>query len=86
MFVLTEQVIDSAIDTISGYIVSVVAAQAEKSIEEITEAFLASETYTLLSDAETGYYWDSMGELIDKFKEEIMLSRTHTGISSSYKS
>ena len=71
MFVLTEQVISSAIDTISGYIVSVVAAQTGKSIEEITEAFLVSDTYTLLSDAETGYYWDSIDELIDKFKTEI---------------
>ena len=74
MFVLTEQAINSAIDTISGYIVSVVAAEAGQSIEEITEAFLASETYALLSDAETGYYWDSISELIDKFKTEIQLT------------
>ena len=72
MFVLTEQVINSAIDTISGYIVSIVTAETGKSIEEITEAFLASETYVLLSDAETGYYWDSISELIDKFKTEIV--------------
>ena len=71
MFVLTEQVIDSAIDTISGYIVSVVSAETGKSIEEITEAFLASDAYMLLSDAETGYYWDTISELIDKFKMEI---------------
>ena len=71
MFVLTEQAINSAIDTISGYIVSEVSAETGKSIEEITEAFLASETYALLSDAETGYYWDSISELIDKFKTEI---------------
>ena len=72
MFILTEQVINSAIDTISGYIVSIVTAETGKSIEEITEAFLASETYVLLSDAETGYYWDSISELIDKFKTEIV--------------
>ena len=71
MFVLTEQVINSAIDTISGYIVSTVTKETGKSMEEITEAFLASDTYSLLSDAETGYYWDSMSELIDKFKKEI---------------
>jgi len=70
-FVLTEQAIDAAIDIISGYIVSVVALQTGKSIEAITEAFLTSDTYTLLSDAETGYYWDSIGELIDKFTTEI---------------
>ena len=74
MFVLTEEVINCAIDTISGYIVSEVSAQTGKSIEEITEAFLASDTYTLLSDAETGYYWDSISELMDKFKTEINLS------------
>ena len=72
MFVLTEQVINSAIDTISGYIVSTVTKETGKSIEEITEAFLASDTYALLSDVETGYYWDSMSELIEKFKTEII--------------
>ena len=71
MFILTEQAINSAIDTISGYIVSVVTAETGKPIEEITEAFLASDTYAFLSDAETGYYWDSIIELIDKFKIEI---------------
>ena len=78
MFILTDQVIDSAINTISGYIVSEVAAETGKSIEEITVAFLASDTYTLLSDAETGYYWDSISELIDKFKEEINWPATIT--------
>ena len=71
MFVLTEQVINSAIDTISGYIVSVVAGETGKSIEDVAEAFLASDAYTILSDAETGCYWDSISELIDKFKSEI---------------
>jgi len=70
MFLLTEQVIDSAIDTISGYIVSVVSAQTGKPIEEVMDAFLASDTYELLSNAETGYYWDSIVELIDNFKNE----------------
>ncbi|MCL2129898.1 MAG: hypothetical protein FWH35_06045 [Treponema sp.] len=67
---MTEQVIDSAIDTISGYIVSVVSAQTGKPIEEVMDAFLASDTYELLSNAETGYYWDSIVELIDNFKNE----------------
>jgi hypothetical protein len=70
MFVLTEDSIDVAIDTISGYIVSKVAAEINKSIEEVTEAFLTSNTYSLLSDAETGYYWDNIFDLIDIFKEE----------------
>jgi hypothetical protein len=70
--VLTEEAISAAIDIISGYIVSTVADETGKPIKEITEAFLASNTYTLLSDAETGYYWDSMGELIELFKTELI--------------
>jgi len=73
MFILTEQAINAAIDIICGYIVSEVSAETGKSIEEITVAFLASDTYLLLSDRETGYYWDSMSELIDMFKSEIKL-------------
>ena len=71
MFILTDDAIDVAIDNISGYIVSVIAKETGKSIDEITEAFLASDTYLLLSDKETGYYWDSISELVDKFKGEI---------------
>ena len=70
MFILTEQVISAAIDTISGYIVSITAEESGKSIEEVAEAFLASNTYALLCDIETGYYWDSIGELIDMFRIE----------------
>ena len=73
MFVLTEQVINTAIDTISGYIVSVTAEETGKPIEDITETFLSSNTYALLNDAETGYYWDSIIELIDMFKTETDL-------------
>ena len=62
--------IESEIDTISGYIVTVVASRTGKPIEELTEAFLASAAYSYLSDKETGYYWDSMEELIDKFLAE----------------
>ena len=72
MFVLTEQVINTAIDTISGYIVSIISEETGKPIEEITEVFLTSNTYALLSDAETGYYWDSISELINMFKAEIL--------------
>jgi len=71
MFVLTDDAIDVAIDNISGYIVSVVAKDTGKSIDEITEAFLASDTYSLLNDKETGYYWDSISELVEKFRTEI---------------
>ena len=71
MFVLTEQVINIAIDNISGYIVSTIAEETGKPIEEVTEAFFYSDTYALLSDIETGYYWDSISELIDMFRNEV---------------
>ena len=70
MFTLTDETIDAAIDNISGYIVSVVASQIGRPIEEVSEAFLASDAYALLGDKETGYYWDSISELIDKFIAE----------------
>ena len=75
MFILNEQAISAAIDAISGYIVSKIAEETGKPLMELTEAFLNSNTYALLSDPETGYYWDSINELIDLFKtESIVLS------------
>ena len=71
MFILTDEAIESGINIISGYIVTAVASMTGKPIEDVTEAFLLSATYSLLSDKETGYYWDSMDELIDKFMAEI---------------
>ena len=71
MFYLTEEAIDSGIDSISGYIVSLVASETGRSIKSVSEEFLTSEAYALLSDKDTGYYWDSISELIDKFKEEL---------------
>jgi len=71
MFVLNDETIEAAIDNISGYIVEVVASETGKPIEEISEAFLSSDTYELLSDKETGYYWDSMSELVEMFKTEL---------------
>ena len=72
MFVLNDETIEAAIDNISGYIVEVVASETDKPIEEVSEAFLSSETYKLLSDKETGYYWDSMSELVDMFRAELL--------------
>jgi len=71
MFVLTDDAIDAAIDSISGYIVFTISTLTERPLEEVAEAFLASDTYALLSDKDTGYYWDSISELIDKFYDEI---------------
>ena len=71
MFFLTDEVIEAAIDSISRYIVSTVALMSDKSIEEVAEKYLASDTYALLSDKETGYYWDNINELIELFCREI---------------
>jgi len=71
MFVFNDDTIDIAIVNISGYIVSVVATETGKPIEEVSEDFLSSKAYSLLSDKETGYYWDSMDELVEMFKAEI---------------
>jgi|GEM_PF-4507621 len=71
MFILTESAIDSAIDSISGYIVFTVQSATDKPLEEVSEAFMASRAYQLLSDKETGYYWDSISELMDMFTAEL---------------
>ena len=71
MFYLTDEAIDSGIDSISGYIVAQVAAETGRPIDGVLELFLLSEAYALLSDKETGYYWDSMNELIEMFKQEL---------------
>ena len=70
MFVLTDETIDMAIDNISGYIVSVVASKTGKPIEEVSEMFFMSDICALLGDKKTGYYWDSISEIIDKFIAE----------------
>jgi pantothenate kinase type III len=67
---LTDELIQGAIDSITGYIVSVVAEQQNKSIEEVMEKFIASKTYALLANKDTGLYWDSIAETIDLFLAE----------------
>ena len=71
MFILTDEAIESAIDTISGYIVTVVASRTGKPIENVAEEFLSSASYSLLNDKKTGYYWDNMDELAGRFMSEI---------------
>jgi len=71
MFILTDEVIESGIDSISGYIVARVASETGRPLKEISEAFLSSETFALLSDRKTGFYWDSLSELIERFSLEI---------------
>ena len=70
MFTLTDETIDAAIDNISGYIVSVVVSQTGRPIEEVSEVFFMSDAYALLCDKKTGYYWDNISEIINKFTAE----------------
>jgi hypothetical protein len=52
-------------------IVTSVSESLNIPISDVSEQFLASNTFALLRDKETGYYWDSIGELIDMFLSEI---------------
>lgn len=71
MFTLTDEVIESTIDSVSGYIIAAVSTDTGKSLEEVARLFYASRMYALLSDKKTGYYWDSIPEMINKFRAEI---------------
>jgi hypothetical protein len=71
---LTDQLIDGAIDSITGFIVAKNSKERNKPVAEVMEEFLSSNTCRLLSDKETGFYWDSLPELYRMFMKEI---RTH---------
>ena len=73
MFTLNDETIETAIDCISGFIIAAVSAEKEKPLDEVAKLFYASAIYKLLSDKETGYYWDSIPEMIDKFYAETSL-------------
>jgi hypothetical protein len=68
---LTDDLIDGAIDSISGFIVAKAAAEYDKPIAKIMEAFLSSNTYQLLADKNTGLYWDNLLETYNLFREEL---------------
>jgi hypothetical protein len=71
MFTLTDEVIDNTISSTSGLIVATVSQDLGLSIEDASERFYGSKTFALLRNKETGYYWDSIAELIDMFKSEV---------------
>ena len=71
MFTLTDEVIESTIDSVAGYIIAAVSADTGRSLEEVAKSFYASHMYALLSNKNTGYYWDSIHEMIEKFCTEI---------------
>ena len=71
MFVLNDDVIETTIDSVTAFIIATVAKETGKSLCEVAELFYASKVYTLLSNKETGYYWDSIPEMIDLFVKEL---------------
>ncbi|GHV28686.1 hypothetical protein AGMMS4952_13010 [Spirochaetia bacterium] len=68
---LTDALIDGAIDSITGYIVAKAAKRFNKPIATIMETFLLSNTYRLLSDKDSGLYWDSLPETYTLFIKEV---------------
>jgi hypothetical protein len=68
---LTDDLIVGAINSISGFIVAKYAEQYNIPLDLAMETFLNSNTYKLLSDKETGYYFDSIPEILDIFLKEV---------------
>jgi hypothetical protein len=75
MFVLTDEVIESTMSNTSGFIVATVAEKTGLSVEDVSERFLDSRAFALLRNKDTGYYWDSIAELIDMFTSELKPAR-----------
>jgi hypothetical protein len=67
--------IDGAIDSIAGFIVAKVSEQSGAPVAGMMERFLSSDAYRLLSDKETGFYWDNPREIYDMFIKEIESGR-----------
>ncbi|MDR0876625.1 MAG: hypothetical protein LBN21_01115 [Treponema sp.] len=67
---LTDTLIEGAIDSISGFIVAKAADSLHKPVDEVMDIFLQSNTYKLLSNKNTGLYWDSLSETLDMFMGE----------------
>jgi len=71
MLPLTDELIEGAINSISGFIVAKAADEFDLSITKTTELFINSRTNSLLSDKRTGFYWDSVPEMLDMFIREL---------------
>jgi len=68
---LTDELITGTINSISGFIIAKYAEQYDVSLELAMETFFNSKAYKLLSDKETGYYFDSIPEIFDMFVGEV---------------
>ena len=67
---LTDELIDGAINSISGFIIAKYAKDFDVPLEQAMEYFYNSKTYKLLNNKKTGYYFDSIPELFDMFVRE----------------
>ncbi|MDR1294981.1 MAG: hypothetical protein LBK59_08500 [Bifidobacteriaceae bacterium] len=74
MFQLTDESVRAGVDVIAGFLVAQAAAESGRSVEDVTEAFYASDAYAQLADPQTGRYWDSLPELLDLFLTELASS------------
>jgi hypothetical protein len=80
---LTDELIDGAIDSIAGFIVAKVSEELGEPVVGTMERFLSSDAYRLLSDKETGFYWDNPREIYAMFIKEIESERpVHYGKGS----
>jgi hypothetical protein len=68
---LTDALIDGAIDSITGFVVAKASEQRGIPVAKMMESFLSSNTCRLLSDKETGFYWDNVREIYDMFIGEL---------------
>ena len=64
--------IQAAIDTTTGFIAAKLAEKLKCPIYEMERLFLASKTYRLLCDPETGLYADNVLETADLFLREVV--------------
>ena len=68
---LTDELIQATVNNITGYIVASVAKRQKRKTEDVFSEFMRSKTYTLLQDKDTGLYWDSISETMDRYLAEV---------------
>ena len=68
---LTDELIQATVNNITGYIVASVAKRQKRKTEDVFSEFLRSKTYILLQDKDTGMYWDSISETMDRYLAEV---------------
>jgi hypothetical protein len=67
---LSDELIDGAMDSIAGYMVAQLAAIEGRPVADVMDEFMASRTYALLRDKQTGLYWDSIPATMDLYRAE----------------